>query len=121
MDGKRLRHGLSYLASSPTLGFLSGLAVTGLSNSLTLVSVLLVQFVSAGLMPFERCVPVLMGAGVGSTLIGLLVVLNVTKLGLPIFAMAFLAEFFGGIRDPALGGKWALQGRAQRFHALRLA
>lgn len=96
MDGKRLRHGLSYLASSPTLGFLSGLAVTGLSNSLTLVSVLLVQFVSAGLLSFEQCVPVLMGAGVGSTLIGLLVVLNVTKLGLPMFGVAFIAEFWMG-------------------------
>ena len=102
MEGKRLRHGLSYLASSPTLGFLSGLAVTGLSNSLTLVSVLLVQFVLCWFALLRAVC-----ARVDGRLEWVppssdsLVVLNVTKLGLPMFGVAFIAEFWmgGDLRD----------------------
>lgn len=101
MAGKQLRETLAMLSATPLLGFLSGLVVTTVSNSLTLVSVLLVQFVSMGAMPFERCIPVMMGAGVGSTFIGLLVVLNVTKYGLLAFSVAYLLETFHVVRDPA--------------------
>lgn len=100
MAGKQLRETLAVLSATPVLGFLSGLVVTTVSNSLTLVSVLLVQFVSMGAMPFERCIPVMMGAGVGSTFIGLLVVLNVTRHGLLAFSVAHLLETFHVVRDP---------------------
>jgi len=116
---KQLQEWLAFLSSSPPVGFVTGLVVTSLSNSLTLVSVLLVQFVSAGMLPFERCLPVLMGAGVGSTLIGLLVVLNVTKCGLIMIAMAFLVEQFGLVHEPTTSESVGA-GSAWKFHALRV-
>jgi len=91
--GKGMKDTLARLSRSPGMGVLSGMVVTGISNSLTLVSVLLVGFVASDLMPFERCIPVLMGAGIGSTFIGLLVVFKITKYGLGLVALGFFYTF----------------------------
>ena len=89
LAGKRMKRVIVRLTSNPCIGLLVGMAVTGLSNSLTLVSVLLVGFVGTGLLQFENTIPVLMGAGIGSTLISLLVALKVTKYGLLLIAVAY--------------------------------
>ena len=90
--GKGMKDTLARLSRSPVMGVMSGVVVTGISNSLTLVSVLLVGFVASDLMPFERCIPVLMGAGIGSTFIGLLVVFKITKYGLGLVALGSFNE-----------------------------
>ena len=93
LAGKRMKRVIVRLTSNPCVGLLVGMVVTGLSNSLTLVSVLLVGFVGTGLLQFEHTIPVLMGAGIGSTLISLLVALKVTKYGLLLIAAAY---FYSG-------------------------
>lgn len=89
LAGKRMKRVIVRLTSNSCVGLLVGMVVTGLSNSLTLVSVLLVGFVGTGLLQFEKTIPVLMGAGIGSTLISLLVALKVTKYGLLLIAVSY--------------------------------
>ena len=72
------------------VGFMTGLVACGITNSLSLISVLLVEFVSSDLIPFNNCMGILLGACVGSTLICFLVVLKVTKWGLAMVALGYL-------------------------------
>jgi len=87
--GGRMKTLLGAITRNRPAGVLTGIFAAGLSNSLTLVSVLLVSFVSSDLITFERCIPVLMGAGIGSTFIGLLFVFKVTKYGLVLVTAGF--------------------------------
>eukprot|EP00750_Incisomonas_marina_P002776 INCI12610.1.p1 GENE.INCI12610.1~~INCI12610.1.p1 ORF type:complete len:404 (-),score=51.99 INCI12610.1:808-2019(-) len=89
LAGKRMKRVIVRLTSNSCVGLLVGMVVTGVSSSLTLVSVLLVGFVGTGLLQFEKTIPVLMGAGIGSTLISLLVALKVTKYGLLLIAGSY--------------------------------
>ena len=45
-------------------------------------------------MPFDRCIGVLMGAGVGSTFIGLLMAFKITKYGLLLVTVAYCVMLF---------------------------
>lgn len=92
LAGHRLKSVIVKLTSNSCIGLLVGMIVTGISNSLTLISVLLVGFVGSGLVNFENTIPVLLGAGIGSTVISLLVALKVTKYGLLFIAVAY---FYG--------------------------
>ena len=101
LAGSKMKKLIVSLTSHPIKGLLTGMVVTGLSNSLTLVSVLLVGFVGTGLLQFESTIPVLLGAGIGSTLISLLVALKVTKYGLLLVAIGyFYPKCICGSRQP---------------------
>ena len=90
--GVQLQQLLLTLSGSKMLSFLAGLFVTALTSSLSLVSVLLVQFVASDLVTFEASLPVLFGAGVGSTFISVLQVLSVTKYGMLLISVGFFSK-----------------------------
>ncbi len=104
LAGRRLKRLIVRLTANPCIGLVSGMVVTGLSNSLTLVSVLLVGFVGSGVLQVENTIPVLMGAGIGSTLISVLVALKVTKHGLLLIAAAFYYSAYAKRRRPSSDG-----------------
>merc|ERR1712166_523395 len=56
--GGRMKSLLGAITRNSLAGMSTGIFAAGLSNSLTLVSVLLVSFVSSDLITFERCIPV---------------------------------------------------------------
>src|SRR5215472_7551827 len=58
---------LAKMTSNRLKGALAGAAITALLNSSTITTVLLVGFVSAGLMTLGQTVPMIMGANIGST------------------------------------------------------
>ena len=80
--GDELKSMLKVLSFNRYIGFLTGIAVCGVTNSLSCVAVLLVSFVSAELIPLQRCFGILLGACVGSTLISYLVVFKIVDYGL---------------------------------------
>ena len=84
-------HSLSF---NKAVGFVSGLIVCAITNSLSLVAVLLVNFVSGELLQMESCIPILLGAAVGSTFISYLVVFQVTA------ATEFVNAFSLNASDP---------------------
>ena len=65
--GSSLRTILGKLTTNKALGFLTGLVVTGIIQSSSATTVMVVGFVNSGLMSLEQAINVIMGANVGTT------------------------------------------------------
>src|SRR5271157_4179581 len=66
--GDRLKSILTRLTKNRFMAVLTGAGITALTQSSTVTSVLVVGFVTAGLMTLAQAVGVVMGAAVGTTL-----------------------------------------------------
>ncbi len=66
--GAGLKNALARLTGSPLAGVFAGLVVTMVLQSSSAVTVLVLGFVSAGLLPLRRAVPVVFGANIGTTI-----------------------------------------------------
>ncbi|SIT43889.1 Na/Pi-cotransporter II-related protein [Paraburkholderia ribeironis] len=93
--GSRLQALLSMLTASRIRGVLAGAAVTALLNSSTITTVLMVGFVSSGLMTLDQSVPMIMGANIGSTFTAQIIAFDVSKLTPFMLAIGFLLHAFG--------------------------
>ncbi|MCX7979002.1 MAG: Na/Pi symporter [Bdellovibrionaceae bacterium] len=65
-------------------GFFLGAVATALIQSSTAITVMLVGFVGSGIMRFERTIPVILGANVGTAVTAQIVALKIADIG-PIF------------------------------------
>jgi phosphate:Na+ symporter len=68
--GKRIRKILSAISSRPFKGILSGLLITGVIQSSSATTVMVVSFVNAGLMTLLESFGIIMGANIGTTVTG---------------------------------------------------
>ncbi len=93
--GASLEGALAKLTANRFLGLLSGAFVTAVLNSSTITTVLMVGFVSAGLMTLSQAVPMIMGANVGSTFTAQIMAFNVKALVPFMLAIGFLFHAFG--------------------------
>jgi len=93
--GSRLQALLGMLTSNRFRGVLAGAVVTALLNSSTITTVLMVGFVSAGLMTLAQSVPMIMGANIGSTVTAQIIAFDVSKLTPFMLALGFLLHAFG--------------------------
>lgn len=97
--GTGLRRLLSAVTSRRLLGVFSGTVTTGLVQSSTAVTVMLVSFVNAGLLTLAESVSVTMGANIGTTLTAWLVAglglneFSVSSLSLPAMALGLILMF----------------------------
>lgn len=103
--GSRLQALLGVLTASRFRGVLAGAFVTALLNSSTITTVLMVGFVSAGLMTLSQSVPMIMGANIGSTVTAQIIAFDVSRLTPFMLALGFLLHAFSGRDLPRhLGG-----------------
>lgn len=65
--GSKLRDLLGKLTTNKVTGFLTGLIVTGIIQSSSATTVMVVGFVNSGLMNLRQAINVIMGANVGTT------------------------------------------------------
>ena len=65
--GDSLRNALGKLTTNKFAGFLTGLAVTGVIQSSSATTVMVVGFVNSGIMALKQAINVIMGANVGTT------------------------------------------------------
>ena len=72
-----------------------GAVVTALLNSSTITTVLMVGFVSAGLMTLTQSVPMIMGANIGSTVTAQIIAFDVSRLAPFMLAAGFIMYAFG--------------------------
>ena len=86
---------LARMTSNRFKGVLAGAAITALLNSSTITTVLLVGFVSAGLMTLGQTVPMIIGANIGSTFTAQIIAFNVSRLTPFMLALGFLGYAFG--------------------------
>jgi len=93
--GASLEGALAKLTANRFLGLLSGAFITAVLNSSTITTVLIVGFVSAGLMALSQAVPMIMGANIGSTFTAQLMAFNVKAFVPIMLAVGFLFHAFG--------------------------
>jgi phosphate:Na+ symporter len=91
--GERMKDILARLTTNRFMGALTGAFVTAVINSSSVTTVLLVGFISAGLMSLAQSVGVIMGANIGSTVTAQLIAFKVTKAALLMIAVGFLFLF----------------------------
>src|SRR6516164_10958629 len=92
--GARLPAVLTRMTSNRFKGLLAGAVITALLNSSTITTVLLVGFVSAGLMTLGQTVPMIMGANIGSTFTAQIIAFNVSALTPFMLALGYFAYAF---------------------------
>jgi phosphate:Na+ symporter len=88
--GEQMKDVLRSLSASKFIGLLTGIFVTGILQSSAVVAVMVVGFVSSGLMTFKQTLGILLGAGIGTTLTSQMVAFDVTKYSLWMVFLGFL-------------------------------
>ncbi len=73
--GDAVRRGLARFAKGPLSGAITGAFATGLVQSSSVVTVMAVGFVGAGIMTFKQSLGIILGANIGTTATGWLVAL----------------------------------------------
>ena len=91
--GDRMRTLLAKLTSNRIMGVLTGTGLTALIQSSSVTTVLVVGFISAGLMTLPQSVGVIMGANIGTTVTAQIIAFKVTKAALAMVALGFLIQF----------------------------
>ena len=90
--GARLKDVLAKLTTNRFTGAFSGALITAVIQSSSVTTVMVVGFVSAGLITFTQSVGVIMGANIGTTVTAQIVAFKITKYSLVIIAGGFLME-----------------------------
>jgi len=78
--GSKMKGILAALTKNKLMGVLVGALVTGVIQSSSATTVMVVGFVNAGLMNLNQAVGIIMGANIGTTVTAFLVSLNITSL-----------------------------------------
>jgi phosphate:Na+ symporter len=103
--GDQLKDLLGRLTRNRVLGAITGAFVTAILNSSSVTTVLVVSFITAGVMTLSQSVGVILGANVGSTFTAQIIAFKVTALGLPMVALGFLSMTAGRTDRARYGGE----------------
>lgn len=91
--GDYLKTLLARMTRNRFLGLAAGATVTAVIQSSSITTVLLVGFISAGLMTTAQSVAVIMGANIGTTITAQILAFKVTALALPVLSLGFFVSF----------------------------
>ncbi|MBL3589353.1 MAG: Na/Pi cotransporter family protein [gamma proteobacterium endosymbiont of Lamellibrachia anaximandri] len=92
--GERMKVVLARLTTNRFMGALTGAFVTAIIQSSSVTTVLVVGFISAGLMSMAQSIGVIMGANIGTTITAQIIAFKVSKYALLMVAFGFGAWFF---------------------------
>nr|WP_321402187.1 Na/Pi cotransporter family protein [uncultured Desulfobacter sp.] len=92
--GQKIRRILEAISSNRIMGCLTGAGVTAVVQSSSATTVMLIGFVSAGIMSIEQAVGVVIGANVGTTITGQMIAFKLTKAALPAVALGVGLKYF---------------------------
>ena len=91
--GDRMKQVLGFLTRNPVMGVLAGTLVTALLQSSSATTVMVVGFVSAGLMTLRQGISVALGASIGTTITAQIVAFKLSDYIMPIIFVGFLIYF----------------------------
>ncbi len=94
LAGDRLKKILAALTTNRFMAIIMGVFVTGMVQSSSVSTVMTIGFVNAGLMNLKQALGVILGANIGTTITGWILVLKIGKYGLPIAGIAGLLYMF---------------------------
>lgn len=92
--GDGLRTILARLTKNRFLGVFTGACVTAVIQSSSVTTVLVVGFITAGLMSMTQSIGVIMGANIGTTVTAQIVAFKVTQYALAMVAIGYAVIFF---------------------------
>ena len=92
--GAKLRTLISWVTSNRIMATVVGTFVTTVVQSSSITTVMVVGFVNSGVMNLSQALGIIMGANIGTTITGWILVLKVGKYGLPILGIAAFAYLF---------------------------
>jgi len=87
--GEKMKDILGILSNNRIMGLITGAIVTAVIQSSSVTTVMLVGFVSAGLMSLSQTIGVILGADIGTTITAQIVAFKVTKYALLLLAIGF--------------------------------
>lgn len=96
--GDKMKSMLARLTTNRVMGAISGAGVTAVIQSSSVTSVLVVGFVSAGLMTVGQAAGVIMGANLGTTMTAQIVAFQVTDFALLMVSAGFIIQFTAKLR-----------------------
>ena len=102
--GEALRDVLAKLTTNRIKGALTGAFITGVLNSSTVTTLLVVGFISGGMMTLAQSVGVIMGANIGSTVTAQLLAFNLSEYSLGPVAIGFFMVFTAKREKPKYYG-----------------
>lgn len=91
--GSALKTMMARLTANRIMGIFTGAVVTGVLNSSSVTTVLVVGFVNAGIMTLGQSVSVIMGANIGSTVTAQILAFNVSQYAMLPIAVGFFMTF----------------------------
>ena len=91
--GERMKQILNFLTKNPIMGALAGALVTAVLQSSSATTVMVIGFVSAGLMTLPQGISVIFGANIGTTMTAQLMAFKISDYIYPIIFIGFLVYF----------------------------
>ena len=87
--GERMKSILAKLTSNRFIGAVTGAFVTAVIQSSSVTTVMVVGFITAGLMSLSQSIGIIMGANIGTTITAQIIAFKVTKFALLLIAVGF--------------------------------
>lgn len=119
LAGDRLRGLLLKLTKNRFAGLASGAGLTAIVQSSSVTTVMVVGFISSGLMTFAQSIGVILGANIGTTITAQIVAFEITAYALYAVAIGFGITFFSE-RGPLRARGSALLGLGLVFLGMTL-
>lgn len=94
MAGERLKKILAMLTTNRFMAIGMGVFVTALVQSSSVSTVMTIGFVNASLLTLKQALGVILGANIGTTITGWILVLQIGKYGLPMAGAAAISTMF---------------------------
>nr|WP_307775614.1 Na/Pi cotransporter family protein [uncultured Cetobacterium sp.] len=94
MAGERLKKILAMLTTNRFMAIAMGVFVTALVQSSSVSTVMTIGFVNASLLTLKQALGVILGANIGTTITGWILVLKIGKYGLPMAGAAAISTMF---------------------------
>ncbi len=91
--GERMRYILGLLTRNPIMGVLAGALVTAVLQSSSATTVMVIGFVSAGLMTLPQAISIILGANIGTTITAQIIAFKISDYIYPIIFIGFLVAF----------------------------
>lgn len=91
--GERMKYILGLLTKNPIMGVLAGALTTAVLQSSSATTVMVIGFVSAGLMNLPQAISIIMGANIGTTITAQIIAFKISDYIYPIVFIGFLIGF----------------------------
>ena len=91
--GEKMKRILGVLTKNPLMGALAGALVTAVLQSSSATTVMVIGFVSAGLMSLPQAISVIFGANIGTTMTAQLMAFKISNYIYPIIFIGFIMNF----------------------------